>query len=67
LLLGSETTTKLKLLQNSFKISFHFAFKVSIKKQSVIYGIQASKLIIKILKTQKKEEEEEEEEEALRT
>jgi hypothetical protein len=36
---------------------FHF-------KKSVIYGIQASKLIIKILKTQKKEEEEEE---ALRT
>jgi hypothetical protein len=32
LLLGSETTTKLKLLSNSFKISFHFAFKVSIKK-----------------------------------
>jgi hypothetical protein len=62
LLLGSETTTKLKFLSNSFKISFHFAFKVSIKK-SVIYGIQASKLIIKILKIQKKEEEEE----ALRT
>jgi hypothetical protein len=33
LLLGSETTTKLKLLQISFKFSFHFAFKVSIKKQ----------------------------------
>jgi len=63
LLLGSETTTKLKLLKISFKFSFHFAFKVSIKNKSVIYGIQASKLIIKILKTQKKEEEEE----ALRT
>jgi hypothetical protein len=59
---GIRNNNKAKTPSNFLQIFLPFYLQGFHQKKSVICGIQASKLIIKILKTQKKEEEE-----ALRT